>query len=39
MLAPPEQLAVNNKARHPENADRLRCAANPIELPLPSRAE
>src|SRR6516225_3708678 len=35
MLAPPEQLAVNNKARHPENADRLRCAANPIELPPP----
>src|SRR6516165_12278397 len=37
MLAPPEQLAVNDKARHPENAKRLGRAADPIELlpPLP----
>src|SRR5271167_2354238 len=39
VFATPEQLAVQDKARHPENADRLGATADPIELlpPLPRR--
>ena len=37
MLAAPEQLAIENKARHPKNADLLGGAADLVELrpPLP----
>src|SRR6516164_1121222 len=35
MLTAPEQLAIDDKARHPEDAFRLGGAANPLQLPPP----
>src|SRR5262245_27246446 len=37
MLAAPEQLAVEDETRHPEDADRLRGAADSLDL-LPALA-
>jgi len=39
MLAPQEELAIDDETRDAKHADRLGPAADPIELSLPSPAE